>query len=248
MNSLSIGRRPIVDSAVNSFINAKISNAQIYNRALSPQEVLQNYNAQKSRFGIYDIVQSGLTFNYSASNYLSYPRSGTTWYDMLSNSNNGTLINGPTFKTGSTPSIQFDGSDDYVQTDYLGIVGTNPRTLSVWFKPDMSQNKNLLGYGTPSDHTMWDIILYNGDVGVHLYNSSAEASTPYTVGVWQNITFTFTYPTIKSYMNGVYKNSYTNNIINTGSNVKLNLCKGAYGGYNYFDGEMSDVHIYNREL
>jgi hypothetical protein len=52
MNSLSIGRRPIVDSAVNSYINAKISNTQIYNRALSAQEVLQNYNATKSRFNL----------------------------------------------------------------------------------------------------------------------------------------------------------------------------------------------------
>lgn len=29
-----------------------ISNVQVYNRALSPAEVLQNYNAQKSRFGL----------------------------------------------------------------------------------------------------------------------------------------------------------------------------------------------------
>jgi hypothetical protein len=242
------GTTEIARDGVTSVFNGKISTVKYYNRALSPQEVLQNYNAQKSRFGIYDIVQSGLTFNYSASNYLSYPRSGTTWYDMLSNSNNGTLINGPTFKTGSTPSIQFDGSNDYVQTDYSGIVGTNPRTLSIWFKPDVTQDKNLLGYGTASSQTMWDILLYQGNVGVHLYSSGAEAGTPYNVGEWQNITFTYTHPTIKSYMNGVYKNSHSNSSINTGSSVKLNLCKGAYDGYNYFDGEMSDVHIYNREL
>jgi hypothetical protein len=52
MNSLSIGRRPIVDPAVTSFIDAKISTTQIYNRALSATEVLQNYNAQKGRFGL----------------------------------------------------------------------------------------------------------------------------------------------------------------------------------------------------
>jgi hypothetical protein len=34
------------------FTNGKIFNAQIYNRALSASEVLQNYNAQKSRFGL----------------------------------------------------------------------------------------------------------------------------------------------------------------------------------------------------
>jgi hypothetical protein len=32
--------------------NGSIANVQIYNRALTPQEILQNYNAQRSRFGL----------------------------------------------------------------------------------------------------------------------------------------------------------------------------------------------------
>jgi hypothetical protein len=38
---------------LNFFANMKVGSVQIHNRALSAQEVLQNYNAQKSRFGIY---------------------------------------------------------------------------------------------------------------------------------------------------------------------------------------------------
>ena len=38
--------------AATNYANADISNIQIYNRALSSTEVLQNYNAQKSRFGL----------------------------------------------------------------------------------------------------------------------------------------------------------------------------------------------------
>jgi hypothetical protein len=34
------------------YSGCRISVARIYNRALSTQEVLQNYNAQKSRFGL----------------------------------------------------------------------------------------------------------------------------------------------------------------------------------------------------
>ena len=34
------------------YFNGKISNIQVYNRALSAAEVLQNYNASKSRFGL----------------------------------------------------------------------------------------------------------------------------------------------------------------------------------------------------
>ncbi len=88
-----------------STLQGNFSNLKIYNQSLSPEQVLQNYNAQKSRFGFYDIVQSGNTLNLSASNYLSYPRSGTTWFDMTSTGNNGTFVNGPTFNTGATPSI-----------------------------------------------------------------------------------------------------------------------------------------------
>jgi hypothetical protein len=44
-----IGKR---DDVVQATTNGNIANVQVYNRALSAQEVLQNYNAQKSRFGL----------------------------------------------------------------------------------------------------------------------------------------------------------------------------------------------------
>jgi hypothetical protein len=44
--SLYIGRYATI------YLNAEVYNAKIYNRVLSAQEVLQNYNAQKSRFGL----------------------------------------------------------------------------------------------------------------------------------------------------------------------------------------------------
>jgi hypothetical protein len=41
-----------ISSGYARFLNGNIANLQIYNRALSSTEVLQNYNAQKSRFGL----------------------------------------------------------------------------------------------------------------------------------------------------------------------------------------------------
>jgi hypothetical protein len=131
------GTTEIGRDGVTSVFNGKISTVKYYNRALSPQEILQNYNAQKSRFGIYDIVQSGNTLNLSASNYLSYPRSGTTWFDMTSTGNNGTFVNGPTFNTGATPSIQFDGADDYINIPNgftKTLKGKQYWTASIWVK------------------------------------------------------------------------------------------------------------------
>jgi len=47
-NIVTIG----ADTANNRFFNGNIPSVQIYNRALSASEVLQNYNAQKSRFNL----------------------------------------------------------------------------------------------------------------------------------------------------------------------------------------------------
>ena len=50
------------------------------------------------------IVQDGLVLNLDAGVNKSYPRNGTTWYD-LSNNGNGTLTNGPTFDRGNGGNI-----------------------------------------------------------------------------------------------------------------------------------------------
>ena len=192
------------------------------------------------------IVQDGLVLNLDAAVDQSYPGNGTIWYD-LEGSNSGTLTNGPTFDKDNGGSIVFDGTDDYVSTNFLPPTGTNPRTVSIWYKSDQTQNKNLLGWGTVSNRALWDVLLYQGKVGVHLHSTSAEAGVTYTNNVWQNIVFTYTHPTIKSYMDGVYQTSYTHSDINTGSSLNLNIAKGHYS-YFYFNGNIPIVQIYNREL
>jgi Concanavalin A-like lectin/glucanases superfamily len=50
-NTLKIGKIMPLNLS-ERFIEGKISNTMIYNKPLSPSEVLQNYNALKSRFGL----------------------------------------------------------------------------------------------------------------------------------------------------------------------------------------------------
>jgi hypothetical protein len=47
---IASGRDPRVSSG--RYLNGSIANIQVYNRTLSSQEILQNYNAQKSRFNL----------------------------------------------------------------------------------------------------------------------------------------------------------------------------------------------------
>jgi hypothetical protein len=75
------------------------------------------------------IVTDGLVLNLDAGYLPSYPGTSSTWYDLGTYSNNGTLTNGPIFN--SNGGINFDGVDDYIE-----ITSIQPTffTLSSWFK------------------------------------------------------------------------------------------------------------------
>lgn len=66
-----------------------------------------------------NIVKDDLLLYLDASSPNSYSSyfSGTTWKDISSNGNNGTLVNSPIFNNdGNLSSFSFDGIDDYVDT------------------------------------------------------------------------------------------------------------------------------------
>ena len=95
---------------------------RVYSKALSPTEILQNYNAEYSRFkSSRDITKEGLGLQISPSNPNSY-LSGTTISDLSGNSRDGTLINNPTFLVENGGIIEFDGTDDYI--DFGSLAGT----------------------------------------------------------------------------------------------------------------------------
>lgn len=84
-----------------------------------------------------DIIENGLVLCLDAANRQSYAGSGTTWRD-LAGSNNGALINGPTFNSANGGSIVFDGSNDQVDCGDIDILGgATSATFEVWVKPDV---------------------------------------------------------------------------------------------------------------
>jgi hypothetical protein len=139
-NSLpvSIGSR-FHNAAILPF-NGNIADVKIYNRALSQQEVRQNYQALLPRFA----VTNGLVLDLDAGNRKSYPATGTTWTDLSGNGNNGTLTNGPTFNSSNGGSIVFDGSNDYVELGDVLDLGTNDMTINAWIY--LNSSFSSMGY------------------------------------------------------------------------------------------------------
>lgn len=96
-----------------------------------------------------NIVTNGLVLNLDAANPRSYlpPYNGTTWFNLASNSNNGTLTNGPTYNSANGGSIVFDGIDEYVNlgdNDLFSFTSGGgvdiPFSISAWIR--------LSAYGT----------------------------------------------------------------------------------------------------
>jgi hypothetical protein len=124
-----------IEVATGEYLNGNIGNTQIYNRELSPAEIMQNFNAQGYRFGYSadTIVTSGLTLNLDAANGMSYPGSGTTWYDISnSGSKNGVLTNGPSFSAQTGGYFVFDGTDDAIIIPKNSVFFTNEWTWEGW--------------------------------------------------------------------------------------------------------------------
>ena len=144
------------------------------------------------------IISNGLILALDAADKNSYPGSGTAWTDLSGNGNNGTLVNGPTFNTGSLGNIVFDGIDDY-GTTLLTRTGTNNTTISVWYRWNGTSQTTFITYlGNQSGTGMglfsgWSAINTFGSASV-IYGGVTYSATntyiPMTANVWTNYAIT----------------------------------------------------------
>jgi hypothetical protein len=236
------------------YSNCKIYFTQLYNRVLSPFEVYQNYNAMKGRFGIPDIVTSGLTLNMDAGNPYSYNplnTGSTTWNDVSGYGNNGTLING-TYYSGGT--MVFDGTDDYVESaNNLGLSGTNPRTYGVWVKiRTYLDNSGIIrtgAQGTANADMSLETTTTPGTFTFNGWVNDFDFTISSNFYGWHYLVITYTGTQGQAYADGVLKNSLT--FTSAAPNSKLQLGSDRQAGAvqgNNLDGSIGEAHVYNRLL
>jgi len=237
------------------YFKGSISSVQVYNRVLSPTEIVQNYQAQFPRFLGENIVSNGLVFYVDAGYRPSYPTTGTTWYDVSGlTGKTATLFNGPTYSSANGGSILYDGTDDYVRLPTNnGLQPSSELTLEVWFK-SLGNNSKIQGllylnYGTGLR------LEPNGSIHIRI-NSSGSLQTFITTSTYFNNSWNQATLTIKSntailYVNSTIVDQYsityngsspfdtTIGGVGTDSNDSAN--RGFYGN-------ISIARVYNRVL
>ena len=98
-----------------------------------------------------NIITDGLVLYLDAGNTYSYTSGSTVWNDLSRSMLSGSLVNGPTFNTGSGGSIVFDGTNDYVLVNNLSITGNQSITVSAWINviSNINTDNVLIIYGNP---------------------------------------------------------------------------------------------------
>ena len=197
------------------------------------------------------IVTSGNTLNLDAGLPSSYPKTGTVWYDLTNNpNNNGTLVNGVTYNSGSKGYLSFNGINRYISfTTPTNIpIGNSNYTISVWFFINtISSNQGLVGwgnYGTTNQVNAFK--LTTTGLSNSWGSNDLNVTTTITNGNWYNAVATFNGTTRSIWVNGVLIGSD----LPIGHNVPNanNLTIGLTDTTEYYNGIISEVQIFNRGL
>ena len=144
------------------------------------------------------IVTDGLVLCLDAANVRSYPKSGTTWSDLIG-TNDGTLINTPTYDSENGGSILFDGTNQYINmgTGY-SISTSSPFSVECWFYLSAygGQYPTICQLKTDSQYA-WNFALsqqsgYNGILfgSVNTW-SRLRTDNPPSTGQWHNVCLTY---------------------------------------------------------
>jgi hypothetical protein len=242
-----------------AFMDGQMSSVRFYTRALTQQDVLQNYRAGLDRL----IPTDNMVLWLDGTNTNTRVITPTTAYDRSGNNNNGTFTNGAVLahRDGGTV-FNFDGTNDYINVTHSTSQNlTSQGTISAWINPAVLTQgwyANIVGKNTGGGVNQQSYTLSWRQVSGVLFGQICNGSGTYNevygsfptvANVWYNIVFTWNGSQLVMYNNGVAVGTTTqtinNQILSTDITIGGYTYKGAGGADEYFNGKIGDVRIYN---
>ena len=236
------------------YYNGNIGLVQIHNRALSSTEILQNYNATKSRYNnTENIVTDSLVYSLDASNPNSYSGTGTTWYDLSGNNKNFILSGPPTFLKSNSGSLSYSSQYAYASSPVAFTrftidcwvkfnaipVGTYPCVLTQTYPNSSGGQLNYsLGFCN-----------FTGKFNGGFYDGAWHCPTGITpvTGVWYYAAVTYDGSTVKFYINGALDSSlsYSGTPYSLGASDWIGR---RWDSNEFLNAEIPVVRLYNKAL
>ena len=208
-----------------------------------------------------EVVPNGLVLSVDPGNWYSYPKYGTSVYDLKGNAT-GTSYNNTAFNSTAQGVFYLDGNADYID---FGKTPTNFPTgdisVFVWLKGiGIRANWNIFltkwftdaaGNAGGSD---FHYDLFNNGVYVyqHLYTTNKSdmyGVTPLYSNTWYHVGFTISSGNLQMYVNGNKDgNTITGAARSNAVNSNLFFGDARTNGLVTFNGYLGSTQIYNRAI
>jgi hypothetical protein len=190
------------------------------------------------------ITTNNLIVNLDAGNTDSYPGTGTTWTNLVDDTDY-TISNG-TFDSSNGGSIVFNGTSTFVDIGTPLSNGTN-FTKEAWVNADVVTNaRNIL---SSANNVFWNNgSTLSGGVGGSF---SLVTSTNFPTAVWRHVVLTFddTSNTMRLYINGtqVSQNTgVTQSYVSEIERIGAHFFSG--NPVSFWDGKIAEVRVYTEAL
>jgi len=200
-------------------------------------------------------VTDSLVLYLDSANARSYPKSGTIWFDRSGNSNNGTLVNGPTYSSANFGSLVFDGTNQYGYIPYNANfnLSNTDYTLEGWVNFNtFATGQSLISKDTYGQNFDWAIVMSNATTLIAYSNGTATnvtATVPtMTTGNWYHIVFTSISGVIQIYLNSVL---YKTQAMTTSNNSQVYITLGCVSWNSpsgFVNGKMPVLKVYRKGL
>jgi hypothetical protein len=246
-NGFAVGRWYYPGSE--QYLKGNIYDLKAYNRALTNDEIVQNYNSSKGRYITPEnIVTKDLAVYYNVGESSSYSGIGNTIFDLSGSGNTGALTNGPTFSAFNGGSLVLDGSNDYVLVNNAANIlsKTEYTKIAYFYLTSFGSANNVISGGFSGQHAFWlsgSDRLYAGHNGAW---GQVAGATILSLNTWYFGAVTYSSTTgWKLYLNGVQDGSNGDTTTFTG-NQEISI--GSYSTGNNLTGRIGSAFVYNRAL
>lgn len=212
-----------------------------------------------------EINEDGSVLALDAGNIKSYSGSGETLVDLTGNGRNGTLTNGALYENINGGCITFDGGNDYIDTGYLLVNGTDaapPIYIEFVINADETQPATTNGpLWIGSAYYSGFGMRYSGSVFQIWLRTSAGTFTdtlPLQRGIFQHVILGYggeVDPSLYSYINGGLNSgrgityaAFNQNLNSYPFRIGRPYTTGGNTATGYFSGKIAMVRVYNRSL
>ena len=241
---------PANASYYNTFANVNVYNLQVYKKALSTAEVLQNYNANRGRY-LYnaDIATNGLILNLDPGNYISYTGSGSILYDVSGNGRIHTMTS-TGYSSANNGTIQYTSSS-YSSTSMGSTINVQgPWSVDIWLKYTSNSYAGSTFAISNGTSSVWQFAIRSNTGDIWTYGGTTQLTYPLpVVGVWNHYVLSVNSNILKLYINGsLYATKAVTSQTGGVSDFVIGDYRANNSGAENFLGFIGPVKLYNRVI